>query len=158
MLSCVDSKQWKMTCLSNLGSTLGEQGNFVYLSVPEEGGALCLGKIASFILTFKNDVFSCLQGVPEVLPKLLSEKPNPTHPGQVCTIPSWTWGPCSGVSAPLSLGLRPYIILDACYIELIMCVEHLMIQFKMYCLKCKQSKTNVFKKKREQFLRRGVVK
>lgn len=81
--------------------------------IGQEGGALCLGKIASFILTFKNDVFSCLQGVPEALPKLLSEKPNPTHPGRVCTIPSWTWGPCSGVSAPLSLGLRPCIILDS---------------------------------------------
>lgn len=38
VLSCVESKRWKMTCLSNPSPAFGEQGNSVYLSVAEKGG------------------------------------------------------------------------------------------------------------------------
>lgn len=133
MLSCAEREQWKMTCLSYLSPPPPPpprfRGNKETLCIfqSQKRGALSVSKIASFILTFKNDVFSCLHGVPEALPT--SWVRNQTHsPWPVHTSPHHIggsfWGSFRGVSAPLSLGSHSYVIL---YSTCVLCTA-----FSMY--------------------------
>lgn len=153
---CTESKQWKMTRLSDLSLAWEKQGNSVYLSVPEKARGLSLSKTASF--TLRTMSFHVFMGTWNPA-KTHEWETRPNSPWPVCTSPCQKWGSVRGVSAPLPSGLHAYVIfLHHRHVKYSLLYGMFHDVFQNALLKnVNDSKTNIFKRKKKS-LNSGLEK
>lgn len=86
--------------LTPVSPALGKQGNFVYFSPRKMGGGLVPEWNSKFHLNLQEWCLFMSSWIPDALPKLMSEKPDPAHPGQSALVPA-------NYEAPSGLWVHP---------------------------------------------------